>query len=142
MDIVHFPELLNVLNEKQLFKKLPVKPKLILEISAICLIIFLVTYLLPVHFKELFVTENESIKIMGLPIGLILIAGFLLRIRFMRWVLLFLFGITTFGLAISLFVQDNPQPGFFIVVFLNLILILLLIYSTDLKAFLSRKPRK
>jgi hypothetical protein len=119
-----------------------VKPKLIIEITAICLIIFLVTYLLPVHFRELFVTENETIKIMGLPVGLILIAGFLLRIRFMRWVLLFLFGAATFGLAISLFVQDNPQPGFFIVVFLNLILITILIYSKDLKVFLSRKPRK
>jgi hypothetical protein len=118
------------------------KPKLIIEITAICLIIFLVTYILPVHFRELFVGENENIKIMGLPIGLILIAGFLLRLRFMRWVLLFLFGVVSFGLIISLFVRTNPQPGFFIVVFLSLMLIGLLIFSSDLKQFLSRKPKK
>lgn len=118
------------------------KPKLIAEVTAICLIIFLVTYVLPVHFRELFVPDSEQIRIMGLPVGLILIAGFLLRIRFMRWVLLFLFGAVTFGLVISLFVQENPRPGFFIVVFLNVILIYLLTGSKDIKLFLTRKPRK
>ncbi|MBR9998533.1 MAG: hypothetical protein KFF73_06155 [Cyclobacteriaceae bacterium] len=118
------------------------KPKLVIEVALICLIILSVTYILPVHFSGLFVDQNEHIRIMGLPFGLILIAGVLLKIRFMRWVLLFLFGILTIGLIFSLFTLDGDHLGFYMVIFLNMILIFILFYSRDIRLFLSRKPKK
>ena len=118
------------------------KPKLTIEIITICLIIFAVTYILPVHFKDLFVAENQSYRILGLPVGLALIAGFLLRLRFMRWLLQFLFTVITLGLIISLFTVAGNQPGFYVVIALNIILLYILYFSTDIKYFLSRKPKK
>ncbi len=94
---------------------------------------------MPVHLRNVW-TENESIRIMGLG-RMILIAEILLDQIYEMGIALS-FREYPIGLTISLFVQDNPQPGFFIVVFLNLILILLLISSTDMKYFLSRKPNK
>lgn len=118
------------------------RPKLIIEIVLICLIIISVTYILPVHFKALFVAENEPYRILGLPIGLILIIGFLLKFRFMRWVLQFLFSIVTIGLIINLFNPAGNQPGFYIVIVLNLIVLYILFFSGDIRQFLSRKPKK
>jgi len=118
------------------------KPKLIIEIILVCLIIFSVTYVLPVHFKDLFVAENKPYSILGLPIGLGLIVGFLLRLRFIRWLLQFLFTLVTLGLIISLFTPAGNHAGFYLVIILNLILLYILFFSTDIKYFLSRKPRK